>query len=296
MDSDLESVVSHDFNVDYHSLRFKRELGRGTFGVVRLAVWQGDKFAVKALQRIEEKEEVLRKEFELVKNLRSPRIIQVHGTTVDPETRKLCVIMEYASGGSLRQALDNDGLPETREQLQWALDIAQGMAFLHQNHITHCDLKGPNVLLDEHRRGKVADFGLSMHHVETPSGNVDGTVTTTIKGSPPWMAPEAIKGQRKMASDLYAFAVVLWEIRTAQAPWKGVPFVSILYKVAVEHERPPLPEGEHFFDALMKELWEEEEHQRPSFDECVERLEGARVRLFGISFQPSSFQPSSLGQ
>ncbi len=95
-----------------------------------------------------------------------------------------------------------------RQQIQILLDIASGMAFLHSKNVIHRDLKSPNILLDgTHDRCLISDFGLSR--VGAP-----GTATMSAIGTPHWMAPEILRGERYSASaDIWAFGVIIFEVK-----------------------------------------------------------------------------------
>lgn len=73
-----------------------------------------------------------------------------------------CVIMEYLPNGSLSTYLSTKPECSWEKKTDFALDIAQGMAFLHKMSIVHRDLKPGNIVLDAHDRAKVTDFGLSV--------------------------------------------------------------------------------------------------------------------------------------
>ena len=113
----------------------------------------------------------------------------------------LCSVMRFASNGSLF-GLIHDGKRELPLALQLSLlkDICLGMAYLHQQNVIHRDLKSANVLLDSENRGLISDFGLSK-------ANTIGTVTMSALGTPHWMAPETLRGDRYSASaDVWALA------------------------------------------------------------------------------------------
>lgn len=112
---------------------------------------------------------------------------------------KLCLVMELATGGSLSKFLRN----RARERLDYALqvaflhDIARGMNFLHDEGILHRDLKSANVLVFEHLRLKLCDFGLAKIQMEGSS--------VTGLGTAQWMAPELLggRGTSTEQSDVY---------------------------------------------------------------------------------------------
>jgi serine/threonine protein kinase len=266
--------------IDFRSISFGKVLGHGSFGAVYLCKWQGTEVAVKAVKAAldDVQSQELLHEFKVTFDLRSPRIIQMLGYSYD-EAGSMNLVLEYAPGGALRSLLDNlledDATPDLKESATWASDVAHGMEFLHSRGVMHCDLKTPNVLLDRADAGsrcKVADFGLAKARQGDGGGSMS-LKTTTVKGSPPWMAPEAINGERTLASDVYSYGVLLWELITAGFPWKGAPFVTILYKVVMEEARPPGADPNHRLHDLMTRCWASDPDKRPTFHEAVAEVQ-----------------------
>ncbi len=156
-------------NIDFRNLHMGRQLGRGSFGEVRLATWNSTEVAVKVLRQANNTPngalENLRLEGKMLKDLRHPNIVQFFGMTCGPGDWP-CIVMEYCSRGSLRRVLDearNGG--EEQRQLTWsrrlkmATDAARGMLCLHQRTLSsavlHRDLRSPNLLVDKDWKVKV---------------------------------------------------------------------------------------------------------------------------------------------
>lgn len=151
----------------------------------------------------------------------------------------VALVSEYMARGSLynllhpsapRAAAVAAGLT-TIEKLIIALDIADGLRFLHHARILHRDLKSPNVLVSADGRARIADFGLSKT-MSSLQSHVSGLVGTAA-----WMSPEAYETEQlKDSSDVYSFGVVLWEILTQEIPWAGLTQFQIMAKL-VRRER-----------------------------------------------------------
>ncbi|CAB3261227.1 unnamed protein product [Arctia plantaginis] len=148
----------------------------------------------------------------------------------------------------------------------YALQVALGMKHLEERGITHRDLAARNILVDGAGLLKVADFGLSRSgiYVHTRSRPVPLR----------WLAPEAIvHSQYCSASDVWAFAVLLWEIATLG----GFPYAELSnYQVPPflsEGGRLPKPNraSPRLYE-LMTECWSENPEHRPTFAEIVEKL------------------------
>jgi serine/threonine protein kinase len=78
------------------------------------------------------------------------------------------------------------------------------MLYMIKKNFFHCDLKSNNILIDSNWRVKLCDFGLAINRLKSKKKG-------KIKGTPNWMAPEILRGNRfKEASDVYSFGLVLW--------------------------------------------------------------------------------------
>ncbi|XP_072017989.1 uncharacterized protein [Amphiura filiformis] len=111
---------------------------------------------------------------------------------------------------------------------------------------------------------KLGDFGLAK--------NVAATVgNATERASHRWMAPELLeKGVLSPKYDIFAFAVVLWEMLTGKVPFEGLDWQVIAWKVINEKERLPIPEDcPKAIQGLMTQCWEEDWHTRPSIEEVI---------------------------
>lgn len=135
--------------------------------------------------------------------------------------------MEHLDG-TVRDQLDRYAkrgrAPDLRTALRWVLELAVGLAEVHDAKVVHSDIKAANILLDKHRRAKVSDLGASR-----VTRGLTGTSTLQAtkgdggaKGSPLWMAPELVEDPTvaaSTASDVYSFAVTAWEILTCRLPY-----------------------------------------------------------------------------
>ncbi|KAG7380874.1 hypothetical protein PHYPSEUDO_006709 [Phytophthora pseudosyringae] len=127
----------------------------------------------------------------------------------------------------------------TKSQWRLAIDIIEGLVYLHSMNppLVHGDLKSANVLLRSNLRAKLTDFGLSRY-LQSPEDEGLGSADTTTeedatattsssrydsraRGTGRWMAPELLTSgaQSSMASDVYAFGIVLSEIDTCELPF-----------------------------------------------------------------------------
>ncbi|KAK8308626.1 hypothetical protein V6Z12_D02G073200 [Gossypium hirsutum] len=181
----------------------------------------GKDVAVKVFPNLEYSDDVIhsfRQEVSLMKRLRHPNVLLFMGAVTSPQ--RLCIVTEFLQRGSLFRLLQRNAAKlERKRRVHMALDIAQGMNYLHHCNptIVHRDLKSSNLLVDKNWTVKVGDFGLSrLKHATF-------LTTKTGKGTPHWMAPEVLRNEPSdEKSDIYSFGVILWELATGKIPWENL--------------------------------------------------------------------------
>jgi len=145
------------------------------------------------------------------------------------------VIMEHASGGSLRQRLDQQilALPPTEEVLTLIEQVSQALYYLHQQHIVHGNIKPENILFIEHDQALLSDLD-PMTFSEAPS-----STDLTLYYTSPYTAPEQIAGQRRSSqSDQYALGCIAYELFTGRPPCP-LSDPSLQHKRSAETVVPP---------------------------------------------------------
>ncbi|XP_015713388.1 mitogen-activated protein kinase kinase kinase 21 isoform X2 [Coturnix japonica] len=280
--------------IDFQHLELQEIIGVGGFGKVYRATWRGREVAVKAARQDPDEDitataESVRQEAKLFAMLRHPNIIALHGVCL--REPNLCLVMEFARGGSLNRALaaassSVAAVPGAARGgrripphvlVNWAVQIARGMLYLHDQAIVpilHRDLKSSNILLLEkmehddicNKTLKITDFGLAREWHRTTKMSAAGTYA--------WMAPEVIKSSLfSKGSDIWSYGVLLWELLTGEVPYRGIDGLAVAYGVAVNKLTLPIPSTcPEPFAKLMKECWEQDPHIRPSFAIILEQL------------------------
>ncbi|XP_073315664.1 serine/threonine-protein kinase VIK-like [Primulina huaijiensis] len=254
-------------------------IGKGSFGEILKVSWRGTPIAVKRiLPSLSDDKLVIqdfRHEVNLLVKLRHPNIVQFLGAVT--KKKPLMLITEYLRGGDLHQHLKEKGALNPSTAINFALDIARGMAYLHSepNVVIHRDLKPRNVLLVNTNADhlKVGDFGLSklirVQHAH------DVYKMTGETGSYRYMAPEVFKHRKyDKKVDVFSFAMILYEMLEGEPPLSHYePYEAARY-VAEGHR--PLFRAKSFIPdlrELTEQCWVADMNKRPSFLEILKRLE-----------------------
>jgi len=264
-------------------LEFGSKIAEGKYGTVYKGKCRGQTVAIKLLHNqhlSEEKLEELKTEVEIMTRLRHPCILLLMGVCTDPNN--VALVMEYVEGKGLDRILHDAKVPLSQtQQLRIAKDIAKGMNWLHclDPPIIHRDIKPPNILVNANFDVKVCDFGLScVKEIPKPGDKLRDTAV----GSPIWMAPEVLSGHlASEKSDVYAYAIVLWEILTRKAPFSDVKsFEEFLDDVIDNDKRPPLPDTTHpRLARMIQSCWDGHPKRRPYFAEILNELDEILVEI-----------------
>ena len=272
------------------AVHYEQQIGHGGFSVVYRAKIGAMPVAAKKVSLHVESERaaavhMLRHELRAAQKLEHPHVIRLYGVVVD-DPKSVCLLMELAPHGSLRQKLSAASAAEltadAAAQGHVALGIASGMAFLHAREppMLHHDLKSANVLLFDGLVPKLADFGLS-----TGAGGSTSATQSTVRhagaGTIAYKAPEAWDGVYGKANEVYAFGIILWELLTGAVPWDGSTDMQVMKQVCLMEERPPLAEAlaGSALGQLAVRCWAQEADARPNFAEIEAELQLPRPPL-----------------
>jgi len=216
------------------------EIGRGAMGVV-LRAWDRElrrEVAIKLLPATSETDadavERFLREARTAASLRHPGIVAIHDLGTADGIPYFA--MELVKGRTLREVLQAD--PPIAERVRLLRDVARAVAHAHDQRVIHRDLKPSNVLVDEAGRPRVTDFGLAKC-LDDPTRL---TTTGDVLGTPRYMAPEQIEGERGKAgpaTDVYALGVMLYEALTGGPPFLAGTVAEMALKVLREDPRPP---------------------------------------------------------
>ncbi|XP_068159903.1 mitogen-activated protein kinase kinase kinase isoform X2 [Drosophila tropicalis] len=286
--SAIGNIQPHE--IAYDELDIKEVIGSGGFCKVHRGYYDREEVAIKIAHQTGEddmqrmRENVLQ-EAKLFWALKHENIAALRGVCLKT---KLCLVMEYARGGSLNRVLAGKIPPDVL--VNWAIQIARGMNYLHNEapmSIIHRDLKSSNVLIYEAIEGnqlhqktlKITDFGLAREMYNTQRMSAAGTYA--------WMPPEVIsQSTYSKSSDVWSYGVLLWELITGETPYKGFDPLSVAYGVAVNKLTLPIPKTcpeTWGWGALMKSCWQIDPHTRPGFKEILKQLESIALSKFSVT-------------
>ncbi|KAK3246932.1 hypothetical protein CYMTET_43545 [Cymbomonas tetramitiformis] len=289
----LQEKMPH-LAIPYADLRILQEVGSGGFGTVYWGTWQGNEVAYKEIviesnnERASKRQILeLYKEAYIMSLLRTPLVCGLYGVTL--EAPHYGLVLPYYSGGALDDFLRDTQVQMTEDMcLHMALNMATAMAHLHSCSppIIHGDLKSRNVLLEVPWKPGVqpklvlCDFGLSTVKMDVQS-TVGGSTLASMAtqkhggGTLNWKAPELFEQEADVTkqSDVYAFAMVMYELAARKYPFQGLPDIRVLQLVVDKQERPKMPTSVlQPYAELMKECWAQDPIKRPSFSEVEKRL------------------------
>ena len=271
-------------------------IGEGSFGVVYEGTYWLRKAGTPtnvAFKRIKlptygltpDSTEALSREVQATQRLNHPNLIRLLSVSDNPNAKDckgrdlgICLCFERCDKGSLKALLDNKTVALSWPlRVKLACGIARGMAELYGYLpiIQHRDLKSMNILLSSDWTPKISDFGLARHRIESttrlstkPGKHKGGTFR--------WAAPETFDSHFTEASDVYSFAVTLWELASRALPYGDMADQAIMMAVYLREERPDLEQVEARCPPMVietiKKCWAHDPKDRPTFKVVAESL------------------------
>jgi WD40 repeat protein/serine/threonine protein kinase len=223
-------------------------------------------------------EERLQWEVARLSTLSHPNLLQFYG--LYKQENKTYLVMKFCEGESLQNVLEKKTELDWSLRWQWALEIAQGVAYLHQQGILHRHLKAENVLLGKDNRVYLTGFGVQIDDL---LGHSESKVVTEGFQGDYFIAPEILQSQPSTAaSDIYALGLVFWQLAT-QGKKPGDLFqLPLPTGASWEHEPIPsdCPLG---IKELILDCWQPDAIKRPTAKQVVERL-----NQLGAQFHPKA--------
>jgi len=214
-----------------------KKLGSGGMGVVyqghdtRLDRLVALKFLPAPLSANEEVKRRFIQEAKAVSSLDDTNICTVYDIG-ETDHGQLFIAMACYEGETLKEKIARGSLP-FEEAIDYAVQMAMGLARAHEAGIVHRDVKPANVMVTERGKVKLLDFGIAK------IADMDLTQTGMKLGTPAYMSPEQARGlEIDHRSDLWSLGVVLYEMLAGERPFKGDYEQAIIYSLLNEEPAP----------------------------------------------------------
>lgn len=234
--------------------------------------------------------EKFRREATAAAKLAHPNIVNIYDVGEDGGSQY--IVMEYVSGPTLKEVIQQKGCLEPIEAVRIAKEIASALESAHRNNLVHCDIKPHNILVMPDGHIKVTDFGIARAVSASTM-----TYSGSVMGSVHYFSPEQAKGTViTTKSDVYSLGVVLYEMLTGQLPFNGETSVSIALKhlqeepVPIRQLNPSIPP---VLEAIVQKAMSKDPADRPSSTELYADLNQAKAMLTdrGASQEAASNDP-----
>ncbi len=225
--------------------KIKKWLGGGRFADVYLVEDPliGKDFALKIARGKEEHLRELIEEVKLLAELLHPHIVRFY--SIEKEGERVGIVLEYIEGESLREVIKKEAPLSPSRAFFLLGQMAEAIDYAHGKGVLHRDLKPENILIS---RGsvKIADFGLAFF--------MEGEMTRSVAGTPPYMAPETWKGKYYPESDIFSLGVIAYEMLTGMNPFFSESIEETLKKIkrGIKPGQIPPHLGEKTREAILR--------------------------------------------
>ena len=222
------------------------------------------------------------RELRIMASCDHPAVMKLVGVALPEGGKTKPAILTPLLSGSLQDWIEKKGELGSKsltnvDKFIIIYGVARGMQYLHRHMIQHRDLNPKNVLLTQDMEPVIIDFGASK---VTETGQT--VVQSQAIGTGPYMAPEAFGERYSSRTDVYSYGWTVWAFWTRSVPYgdKKASEWEIRNK-AINNVRPGLPTEPdvmtQFVADLIRNCWDQDSHNRPSFDQIVEHFDKACV-------------------
>ena len=213
-------------------------------------------------------------------------IVTVYDAGIENDTPYIA--MKYIAGETLSDIIRSNGQVELENVIRWGRQMADALAYLHDQQILHRDLKGANVIIDLSGDAIIADFGIAQ--IEA-----DSNLTRGVLGTPAFMSPEQAMGKDLDArSDMHGLGVILYHSLTGELPFQDDNSLALIQKVIHETPRPVTeirPETPKWLEDIVKKCLQKHPSHRFKDDrELIKAFDNGMTRPtrnVSLSFLPA---------
>jgi len=263
-----------NFNGKLDDYLITKELGKGSYAVVKLAVHKitRNKYAIKIYSKQTlidpQKRNTVKNEINILKQIDNENIMKLYEVIDTPSN--LYLVLEYINGINLLEILKNEKNHFIKEQRAKKLfsQIVKGISYCHKKNIFHRDIKLENILVLKDDTVKIIDFGFGI------KCNRD-TLQKLFCGTPSYMAPEIVKKDKYIAcySDIWSLGVLFYALLFGIFPFKGKDDDELFAKIIEANldfpDYNPLSEK---IKQMFQKIFVHTPNQRISLDEIINML------------------------
>ncbi len=162
--------------------------------------------------------------------LHHPNIVDIYSIVEDE--KDVYLVFEYVDGKTLGDLLRDKGPLDFDAALKILRGACDAVDYAHRQKIIHRDIKSSNIMISDDGRVKVMDFGVAR---QAKDAMTKMSLTNTIVGTPPYMAPEQEQGTVRKESDVFGLGVVFYELMSGKLPFNGQGAGMLLNKINGRH-------------------------------------------------------------
>jgi serine/threonine-protein kinase len=233
----VEQMIEPGQMLDHY--RIDRTIARSGMSVLFQATDMNDgrQVAIKVPHPEMESDPVLferfKREQEIGQTLDHPGVVK----TYDGEERsRIYMVIEWLDGRLLRAILNEERKLPIERAVQLTVSICDALDYMHKHGVVHRDLKPENIMVDAEDHIKLIDFGIAM---KEDARRLTFTNMTATLGTPDYISPEQVKGQRgDQRSDIYALGVMLYEMLTGETPFSGPNPLAVMNERVLKDPTP----------------------------------------------------------
>lgn len=270
------------------------ELGRGSMGVVYKGIHEESRHfvAIKFFKLVDHSPQSIAAQQRFFREAESMRRVRHENVVHIYESGRLgylsYLIIEYIDGPDLRRILKTESRIDVPRVKDWIQQLANGLEAIHVQGFVHRDLKPANIMI-QNGRVKIADFGL----VRDDQG-MDLTATNAMVGTPAYMSPEQIRGEKDIdgRSDLFSLGILVHELLSGRNPFEAINIPDTARAIcqrqvkALDSIDPMIPSA---LASVIGQCLEKERANRPrSASELKTLLNAADSTVSGVPLREGS--------
>jgi len=212
-------------------------------------------------------------EAKTVASLHHPNIVDIYA--IAEEGEDVYLVFEYVDGKTVHDLVQLKGRLEPAESVRVTRAMGEALTYAHAHGVIHRDMKPSNVMLTKDGAVKVMDFGIARMAKDAMTRY---SMTNTVVGTPPYMAPEQEQGVVRKESDVYSLAICAYEMLTGKLPFIGIGAGMLMNKINMSYIPPSrniagLPEA--LDEVFLKAFQADPERRYRAPLEFVAELEAA---------------------